>query len=758
MKIEVFKEFGGGWRYFDSEVPDYVTWRFNSINKRDLPPEFINPEAPGDQAPDTIYFDSTPGRLTLTSTLENVVLDYRAPESVLQYLKGDFNAFRDGTDNTWNVETYFKDDSGIDTGAYRIYVPGDNEVNLVNSSRESSTGPSYEPSVDPASPQEDLGIKITFEQSTQEKSMYKMRIDIDPKKLSEAKPEAIKKCNDYISYLTLAVDLWDIAGNQLQFKFPDAFVLFEINQDTLVRSLSQLKISFADTYPLNMLIGKDEIGRTTAVVENLNVDLAKLGLTVKIELAGDSVGYLDPSGREDETYDPDLNQESLTTIQKIDGIDRSGYVHVFAYMDSGSDPISCEISGEDIKLTLDKNFGQRVKNATWSEGTLGKFITECADNTRKLFVEPFIPSVLKHEELFGLCKLFERYLNTMYTKMSGDCRIGILEKTHRISEFKNIDKVEPELIGYFAREHGSELTMTDEDIKKASEVLKKYAVVNFNTTDIVERVYRRLYKLLPYIDQRKGNLSSFDIIFNVLGISAKIYPLWEDPFDSSKLRKKEDAGKDWMLSGHDSLELSEKYDKEDVQNLAEFTYKAAKSILPITRVISYVTAVDKTEDHYDKDTGEDKEKDTNTTISDGSPNPISNDDESIQFTWNSSSLVSRSDAGLRNIDIPCYADNVERVGSGVGNLPDMAGFFLNRWFMTKKTMDSCPLKLKFNTTTITLNDVERISIERNRLRLTLKKTTENDNAMNSFNNLRLTTNLTIKFKFNRAVKNYCISE
>jgi hypothetical protein len=343
-----------------------------------------------------------------------------------------------------------------------------------------------------------------------------------------------------------------------------------------------------------MLIGKDEIGRTTAVVENRNVDLAKLGLTVKIGLAGDSVGYLDPSGREEETYDPALDQESLTTIQKIDGIDRSGYVHVFAYMDSGVDPISCEISGEDIKLTLDKNFGQRVKNATWAEGTLGKFITECADNTRKLFVEPFIPSVLKHEELFGLCKMFERYLNTMYTKMSGDCRIGILEKTHRISEFKNIDKVEPELIGYFAREHGSELTMTDEDIRKASEVLKKYAVDNFNTTDIVERVYRRLYRLLPYIDQRKGNFSSFDLIFNVLGISAKIYPLWEDPFDSSKMRKKEDAGKDWMLSGHDSLELSEKYDKEDVQNLAEFTYKAAKSILPITRVISYVTAVDKT--------------------------------------------------------------------------------------------------------------------------------------------------------------------
>ena len=121
-------------------------------------------------------------------------------------------------------------------------------------------------------------------------------------------------------------------------------------------------------------------------------------------------------------------------------------------------------------------------------------------------------------------------------------------------------------------------------------------------------------------------------------------------------------------------------------------------------------------------------------------------------------MKKRRNSSLRNIDIPCYADKVERVGSGVGNLPDMAGFFLNRWFMTKKTMDSCPLKLKFNTTTITLNDVERISIERNRVRLTLKDTTENSNARSTFNSLRLTTNLTIKFKFNRAVKNYCISE
>ena len=320
MKIEVFKEYSGGFRAFDSYNPDYITWMFDSKNRRDQPPEYINDMAPGPQDDDTIYFDSKPGELLLTSELSNVILDYQAPEAVLQYFTGTFNAFKPGTSNKWHVEVVFKDDSGIDSCAYRLYVPGEEEITLVTSSRKESESPEYSPDIEPL-PAE-LGIEISFQKSPVLNNMYRMTVDIDPVTLIEYQEqhgkEIIKQCNSEISYLTLAADIYDLAGNVLEFKFPDTFVLFERDQKSIVESLSKLRISFTDTYPLNLLIGKDVIGKTTIVVENKNMSLASLGMTVKVGLASDSVGYIDPNGRADEEYDPSLNQNSCTTLQKVD--------------------------------------------------------------------------------------------------------------------------------------------------------------------------------------------------------------------------------------------------------------------------------------------------------------------------------------------------------------------------------------------------------------------------------------------------------
>ncbi len=80
--------------------------------------------------------------------------------------------------------------------------------------------------------------------------------------------------------------------------------------------------------------------------------------------------------------------------------------------------------------------------------------------------------------------------------------------------------------------------------------------------------------------------------------------------------------------------------------------------------------------------------------------------------------------------------------------------------MTKKTMNSCPLYLKFDTpATIVTITADQIDIRRNRVRLTLPKTTESYNSISTFNNMKAnqTSNLKIKFKFNRAMGNYCIS-
>lgn len=788
MKIEVFKDYGQALRQFDG------TWKFDSENHRDGPnppfrrtkdPDSVNGLAPEPkERAGTIFFDSQAAAVKVYSTQENVVIDTNKPVVYESSIIGTYTAFEKevleasetpdlstmsgsraaaGYRNQvsqrtkWHYEAIFRDDAGIDGEVYELYDVS-TETTIFGYSRKDSTGPYW---FSQRSTEFDLtGVNVKFTQSQYDKCSYKIEIDIDPSQLKEL--GILHACNEHFSYLKLGIRIFDISGNVLEHEVEKTFVLFNVSKTVLLKDVRRLGIDFIDPYPPNMFIEEDMIGHTTIEVTNPNLTILEYGFRIKIGLLDGSVGYI--SG-DTEQEDPDVAH------QLVDGIDSSGYVKAYAYLDGEFGNVSCELSGETVIVELDKDFCAELRALTYAEGKLGRFIVECDSNKRKLYIDPFVPSVLKHEGIYGLCKLLERYLNTMYTPMSGDCRIGILEKIDRISHFKDPDTCEPELLTRFADEHGSELSFNHDDVKKAAETLRKYfADEDYDTEEIVEQIYRRYYSILPYIDRWKGTDESIYLLYRVLGIDATVVPLWEGP--NGDLVPEEEAGDDYRLSSHIRIALnSEEIKRKDMIALSNFAIKAVKSILPVVRVISEVRADDKTESDATI---------TITVVKNEGEIVERQNVEKILFVWKPNSIKKAvSHDNYYTVELDAYpGESVEvrhqpkeKTDANEENyhpeypIPDYAGFYFSRLKDYLKTFQRSDVSF----TIATLDEgnelrwkpdidckfiVKDIKIVRNKILL------EVDGSKSEINKFNVNVEdpskyLTIGFLFTRHIENYC---
>lgn len=750
MIVEVFKSFEDGLLLFNAIYPD-TGWRFDSYNQRDgeTHPPYQNPNwisaaaplepYPGDPRPNTIYFDSKPGRYKLKSTVKNVVIDTKPPELVSW--TGRFTVF---AGEKWSAEFVIRDDSGIDSGVYKITArtPDDNVRTLAESTRKDSDPPAYIPQIKVDGRLN--GVVITVDQSENEQSLYRIKLEIDPSVLGvwekSGDEGSLISCNSFISYAKLSLHIYDIAGNDIDLinpdNFPKTFAVYTVDRENILGEISRLTLDFINTYPPGMLVGSDVIGKTTILVTNRNLKLVDLGFKVVFGLKPDSVGYLsgipsDLSPSKDGTY--------YSQTQDVDGIDSTGYVKAFAYLDGTLGNISCDISGETITLEIDSDLAQDVRGSTYVDGILGKFISECLDNKRRLYVDPFIPDILKGEGIFGLCKLFETYLNTIYTPMEGDCRIGILEKIHRISEFKDPRECEPRLLTRFADEHGSELKFNREEVENVAAILKKYTNTDTvgNLDEIVDKIYRRYYEILPYINMWKGTAKSFDLIYRVLGLRVELFPLWEGP--DHKMVREDKAGDDYWLTTHLEVEVHGEYDDDDLRTLSDFSLKAAKSILPVIRVIDASTIVD---DFVD-------DSDLNMTVIDltGPKNDL--EENFAVFSWENQKIQkAKVKSSSLEIYLPVDAKCTFIEGNTNSKKADTnPAFWFLRWSDMRKTYG--PISLKFAFTSVSGSDAPvdpetveyamgfyptSVELRRNNVVLHLEDTEQNRQYLNTWNN------------------------
>ena len=203
----------------------------------------------------------------------------------------------------------------------------------------------------------------------------------------------------------------DTTPNAFTFTDFKDFTFIDKSPEDFADSISRLKLNFFDTYPANLFIPNGIIGKTSINVNNLNEDQ---NFSIVIGLENDSLGYL-----VDGTYTSALDNSNAQ--QKVDGIQSTGYVKAYAY----------------LKSNLRADYDALIKAKSIVYGSLGKWITECETNIRKIDPTPFVPNFVQSEKYFDFASFFATYLNTMFPSLDSDCKIGILEKTQRIGEFKS---------------------------------------------------------------------------------------------------------------------------------------------------------------------------------------------------------------------------------------------------------------------------------------------------------------------------------
>lgn len=108
------------------------------------------------------------------------------------------------------------------------------------------------------------------------------------------------------------------------------------------------------------------------------------------------------------------------------------------------------------------------------------FIFGCVEG-RKTSLVKYIPQYLRDNadgtssEFFEFVKVFEDYLNTIYTNVEDGCNISTLEKTKRLRDFRNIDKIDSQYIYQYANMLGYDVGINRAEIGTFSSTSGTYS-------------------------------------------------------------------------------------------------------------------------------------------------------------------------------------------------------------------------------------------------------------------------------------------
>lgn len=676
MKIEVFKLYSDNDKTFDSINPTYIKWLFDSTNTRDVSPIHLNNELERPQGDDTVYFDGNISEYDLKSTIKNIVLKYDKP--TLMRDKSKYTSFfeQENSDEViFPMEFYVYDQLGLDTDVVEIglnynEVSNDGEILYKlkrNFSEDLPIGTVEEITVGKYVKLDEEEFKVenfSIKKEQLTKTLHRINFDIvitnaDNGALFEVDNDLeLGEYSEYEELGKLYIKVWDLAGNELVIFGEKPLIPVSSTQMSFVEKLQKLIISFYDTYPKNLFLENDVIGNTTILVENHNGLLChKYGMDVILRLENDSLGYLVENSKRYETTDGGLqNIPELNLTEYVDGIDAVGYVKANAWLYS---PIfNNELNGF-------------IKSHTFERGLLGAFIKECIDNTRKINVEPFLPEFTRDSVFYDFCKFLETFLNTEYTPLEKNCRIGLLEKIKRIGDFNDIHNIEFPAIKHYAEDRGSELQFDIEAFEKIRDMSSKYNDFDFDTKTMI----RDLYKKLPFINRYKGTIDCFNILFRSLGLNVELIPMWAKKEDENSdvifvpeyntAHENEDPNyintaydDSFWLSSHILLKVNG-YLAYDLVQIANAIYKLARSVLPVIRVIHHLLIEERSiSSNYLKLGFIDMQQDNSSSKA--------NDIQGISFSWKSDriKLLNRGDDLI--LEIPSYVDLCETSSDWVG--------------------------------------------------------------------------------------------
>lgn len=246
---------------------------------------------------------------------------------------------------------------------------------------------------------------------------------------------------------------FDVAGNITYWVMPYIEIVVVTLED--LYNMKKLILEFINTKPEDLQLGTDLIGRTTIKVTNPNDKLSDC--TILIRLDKESLGELYSRTRKETYITYDGRRIAKIATEDVGNIDDSGWVIAHAMI--------------DIEDFIDElNFARiMVRNLLRADGSLGEWIKECSDNTRKITLDPFIPQFLKEttdkgSAYYKFAKFTEHYLNTMFKAYDKNCYISVLEAIARIGNFNDCTTIYKNLIDKYDDDHGDMLHINSDEL------------------------------------------------------------------------------------------------------------------------------------------------------------------------------------------------------------------------------------------------------------------------------------------------------
>lgn len=244
----------------------------------------------------------------------------------------------------------------------------------------------------------------------------------------------------------ITIIVWDIAGNKCIYHTgdltPDEQHYWDViikkddegeeeplSPDDTIDTIYPLIIEFTDIQPPNMVVSDNVVGKVLVKVSNPNQSLWNIPPT--IELADGSVGYLDKA------FDYDPNTGVL--LFYVTHITRPGFININAW------------------ITIpNKDLADLIKQKTYASNILEGW--RKIEDGRLYNFKPYIPKYINDENYGDFVLFCQEFLNTCHTSLTTNNNISVLEKIARINNFRDPATIEQTLLDKYKTQFGIEIT------------------------------------------------------------------------------------------------------------------------------------------------------------------------------------------------------------------------------------------------------------------------------------------------------------
>jgi len=226
------------------------------------------------------------------------------------------------------------------------------------------------------------------------------------------------------------------------------------------------------------------------------------------------------------------------------------------------------------------------------------FIIAC-DTNRTINLTNYLPQYLRDNydgsssEFFQFTQFFESYLNTIYTDVDKPCNLSVLEKTKRLQDLHDIDKIETGYIPYYAKMLGYNVGINKGELGTFStNSSKTYAD---SLTDYQNKCLRFVVGNLPNWYSIKTTRNAVRIMLLSFGIIGDIVDYYTNDYADNWMQNKTSSGQyvaddipsDWYPTPHISVSIDLRNSENSVVYSEQTSHilNAMEDIRPVNVVV-----------------------------------------------------------------------------------------------------------------------------------------------------------------------------